>query len=130
MEYEIYEFNVSDIVETLTGLPADATASAAAEIIMYRFFSSAELSSVPALLISTALSAILGSLLGEVNLKSGDYILIHFSFLEVRERWPIGDWFVHDFYFLYFRSDETTPIGKLIDEDFTAYNYWYSFMEM
>lgn len=130
MEYEIYEFNVSDIGETLTGLPADVTVSAAVDIIMYSFFSSIELFPVSAILVSTALSTILGSLLGEVNLKSGDYNLIHFSFLEVREGWPIGDWFVHDFYFLYFRSDEKTPIGKPIDEDFTAYNYWYSFMEM
>ena len=130
MEYEIYEFNVSNIGETLTGLPADATVSAAVEIIMYGFFSSIELLPVPALLVSTALSAILGSLLGKVNLKSGDYNLIHFSFLEVREGWPIGEWFVHDFYFLYFRSDEKTPMGNPIDEDFTAYNYWYSFMEM
>lgn len=130
MEFEVYEFEVSDVFEAATDYSTDISVSGAVEILMLKLFSKLKLKSITNMIISTTLSSVAYAILEEIDLKSGNYILIHFSFLELRDAWLISDWFVHDFFFLYFQSNDRDYAGNLLDESFSPYKFWYSFLEM
>jgi len=130
MEYEIYEFEVSDDFNIFNAYSTELSVSAAIETFMLKVFSKISSSPIVNFVISATMSFTVQTLLKGMELLPGKYVLVHFSFLELREEWPVGDFWVHDFFFLYFQSNEKDYVGNLLDESLSPYNFWYSFMDM
>ena len=116
---DIYRFSISETTKFWVEFPINVIPGLIVESLVTFATKDSNIGSkaksIAAGIITYALSYLFGA--SDIILE-GDYILYHFTFWEVRDEWPIGNFYFHNFYFLLYK-------GSKYDEEFSPYKAKY-----